>query len=340
MGGSMGRPARFLVMLAAMMLSLLAMAAGAWAATPTLTLESTTQTITAGAQITLTATTDVPGAQLTLSRMRADESAFVALNTGTACAGGTLVWTKTPAANTVYRVEYAGGDVWEPAAAELAIAVKPRLTLTANASVYRDKVVTFRAGVTPAHPGATMELQRRVEGVWTAWQTVTLGDDSTGTYRWKSDKIGTFEFRLHMAADADHAQGFSAKTTVKVRNPNPYRVPASLPRIIVVDKSEYRLYYHEYGRIVKVFPCVLGKPSTPTPLGRFRIYAKDSNTSGPYGPRRMRYMGAYAVHGTNQPSLLTHFPRAYSHGCTRLSNTNVLWLFSKCRVGTPVWNVK
>jgi lipoprotein-anchoring transpeptidase ErfK/SrfK len=108
---------------------------------------------------------------------------------------------------------------------------------------------------------------------------------------------------------------------------------------IVVDKSQYRLYYHEHGHIVRVFDCVLGKPSTPTPAGRFRIYAKDSNVYGAYGARRMRYLGFFAIHGTNEPWLLTRFPRGYSHGCTRLSNTNILWLYARCPVGTQVWNV-
>ena len=122
--------------------------------------------------------------------------------------------------------------------------------------------------------------------------------------------------------------------------PSVVKLAFGLAHIVVVDKSEYRLYYIEYGRIVRVFDCVLGKPSTPTPIGHYRIYAKDGHMYGPYGPRRMRYMGAYAIHGTNEPWLLSHSPRAYSHGCTRLSNTNIVWLFSRLHVGTPVWNVR
>jgi hypothetical protein len=61
--------------------------------------------------------------------------------------------------------------------------------------------------------------------------------------------------------------------------------------------------------------------------------------SGPYGPRRMRYKGLFAIHGTDEPWLLSRFPRNYSHGCTRLSNAHIRWLFAHCPVGTPVWNV-
>ena len=89
----------------------------------------------------------------------------------------------------------------------------------------------------------------------------------------------------------------------------------------------------------RLFKCVLGRPSLPTPRGHFKIYAKDPDMSGPYGPFRMRYLGLYAIHGTNEPWLLDRYPRNYSHGCTRLSNTNITWLYSRVHVGTPVWNV-
>ncbi len=53
----------------------------------------------------------------------------------------------------------------------------------------------------------------------------------------------------------------------------------------------------------------------------------------------MRYLGLYAIHGTNEPWLLKRNPRNYSHGCTRLANADITWLYSRVHVGTPVWNV-
>jgi hypothetical protein len=318
--------------------------AGATASTPlpapTLTLNAEPGELVAGGTATVTARIGVPGASLALSRMRAGEAGFTLLRTLIAGADGAVSWQTQPRLTTAYRVDFAASDVWSAAAAETTITVQPRLTLTATEHVYEGDPVSFRAAVSPAHPGATVELQRLVEGTWTTWQSLTLDAESRAVYRWKSDARGSFAFRLAMPADAEHSAGAGAKQVVKVMHANPYGVPAGLARIIVVDKSEYRLYYIEYGRIVRVFDCVLGKPSTPTPIGHYRIYAKDGHMYGPYGPRRMRYMGAYAIHGTNEPWLLTRWPRAYSHGCTRLSNTNIVWLYSRCRVGTPVWNVR
>ena len=308
--------------------------------TPTLTLDAVPGEVVAGNSATVTARIDVPGASLALSRMRAGENTFTMIRTLVTGADGSVFWRPKLGRTATYRVEYAGNDSWSAAAAETTLSVRPRLTLTATKRVYEGRNVSFSARVAPAHPGATITLQRRVKGVWTAWRTLTLNGASRAAYRWKSDQRGSIAFRLLMPADVQHSEGASARRIVTVKNANPYGVPAGLAHIVVVDKSEYRLYYHEYGRIVRVFDCVLGKPSTPTPVGHYRIYAKDAHMYGPYGPRRMRYMGAYAIHGTNEPWLLSRWPRAYSHGCTRLSNTNIVWLFSRLHVGTPVWNVR
>ena len=85
-------------------------------------------------------------------------------------------------------------------------------------------------------------------------------------------------------------------------------MPTKYPHLILVDLSKYKLYYHEHGVVIRVFDCVLGRPSLPTPKGHYKIYAKDPHMGGPYGPYRMRYLGLYAIHGTNEPWLLEQVP--------------------------------
>ncbi len=306
---------------------------------PLMTLTPSHPVLTAYSPLTLTAAIDVPGATLALSRMVATEDTFVLMRTATVAANGRVSWTLRPKHSTTYRIDFAGDGQWEPASAEVAVSVRPRVRLSAPSAVYEGRRVKFTVRVDPAHPGATVGLQRRVDGVWTDWRTVALDEQSRGVSVWRTAGIKTFAFRAVAAADESHAAGKSAKVTLKVRDPNPYGVPRRPAHFIVVDKSQYKLYYHEHGRIVRIFVCVLGKASTPTPFGRFKIYAKDTDVGGPYGPRRMRYRGLYAIHGTNEPWLLKRFPRSYSHGCTRLSNANIRWLFARCAVGTPVWNV-
>jgi hypothetical protein len=310
----------------------------AHAAAPALTLSCARNAITAGQTTTVTARLGVPGAVLVVSAGTGAPT-YALVRTVVTDAAGEATWEVSPRRTTTYRVEFAGDPAWDAASAEITVSVRPRLTLTATSPVYLGWKVLLAARVVPAHPGATVGLERLVDGAWTPWRTLTLDASSRAAARWLSDVRPSAAFRLVMPADAGHVAGVGFKRSVLVRDPNPYDVPTRWASFIVVDKSCYRLYFHRYGRVVRVFDCVLGKPSTPTPLGRFRIWAKDPSMGGPYGPRRMRYLGNYAIHGTNEPWLLGRFPRAFSHGCTRLSNANILWLFDRCRVGTPVWNV-
>ena len=313
-------------------------------ADPGLTLAATPASVRAGRQVAVVAHIALPGATLQLSRMRAGESFFRPLAELTADARGNASWIAQPARSRTYRVEFTGDADWAPATAEVIVLVRPKigLTLAPDDMVVKGRRVTARVQVTPAHPGGLVNLQvwDRAAQVWTVLRTLTLGLDSRARSSWSTDTVGRLRVRVHMAADVDHEAGNSWARELRVLDPrNPYGVPTKYPHLILVDLSKYKLVYHEHGKIVRVFDCVLGRPSLPTPRGHYRIYAKDAHMSGPYGPHRMRYLGAYAIHGTDEPWLLNRFPRNYSHGCTRLSNAHIRWLFPRCPVGTPVWNV-
>ncbi len=350
-GARLNRTRPAILLAAVLLLTLLTVGAAAGAAaaaeppaapvSPQLTVVAAPDHVLAAGATTVTAHLDVPGATLVLSRWIAGTEGFVPLATVVAGPDGSCSQTFRPSRTSTYRVEFAGDATWAAAAAEVAVTVRPRLRLVASETLaYEGQNLTLEARVRPAHPGAVVVAQRFADGAWTHLRTLTLDDASRAVFRWRADELGKHQFRLVMAADAAHEEGVGEPASITVEKGNRWGAPLGAPRFIVVDKSEYRLYYLEYGRVVRSFVCVLGKPSTPTPLGRFRIYAMDGNMYGPYGPRRMRYLGAYAIHGTNEPWLLTHWPRAYSHGCTRLANANILWLFARCSEGTPVWNVR
>jgi len=112
---------------------------------------------------------------------------------------------------------------------------------------------------------------------------------------------------------------------------------------IVIDKSDYRLYWVKDGVLVKAYPIAVGKAHTPTPVGTWRIDAKyHTDPSGVYGPRKMRMFRqsssgfvftAYNIHGTNQPWVIGTMA---SHGCIRLYNRDILELFPQVPLGTMV----
>jgi lipoprotein-anchoring transpeptidase ErfK/SrfK len=120
-------------------------------------------------------------------------------------------------------------------------------------------------------------------------------------------------------------------------------VPLQYAHYIVIVVHEYKLYYYEHGVLVRSFIVALGRPGYPTPLGYFHIYAKRKPAGGALGACAMYYyhQGAIAIHGTNEPWLLSRpVPRNFSHGCARMHNRDVLWLYARVPVGTKVHNLR
>jgi lipoprotein-anchoring transpeptidase ErfK/SrfK len=308
-------------------------------ATPALSLAAAQATVTAGDAVTLTVRLGVAGAPVQLSRRVASASGFVRVSPLVTDEHGVARYRAHPRAATTYRVEFAGDTQWLPASAEVGVSVRPRITLSVAARVYRGERVGLEVSVRPEHPGATVTLQQRENGAWAEWRSLTLGDASRARTTWRPDQVGTRRLRVVMAADADHVEGVSPARRITTVKPNPYGVPAGAKRIVVVDLSQYMMYFFSYGREVRSFPCVLGRPSLPTPRGHFKIYARGMWPGGPYGARIMSYHPPCAIHGTNEPHLLKRFPRDFSHGCTRLSNADAIWLYDHAPIGTPVWNV-
>ncbi|MDH4140245.1 MAG: cell wall-binding repeat-containing protein [Coriobacteriia bacterium] len=112
---------------------------------------------------------------------------------------------------------------------------------------------------------------------------------------------------------------------------------------IVIDKSDFRLYWVRNDVLVKAYPIAIGRPSMETPVREWKVLAKyHTSPSGVYGPRKMRLFKrsgsgwaftAYNVHGTNQPWVIG---TKASHGCIRLYNKDILDLFPRVPLGTRV----
>lgn len=113
--------------------------------------------------------------------------------------------------------------------------------------------------------------------------------------------------------------------------------PSSKPinPIIVVDIDARRLTVYSEGRPFKSYPVAVGKSSTPTPVGNWKIINKGM-WGGGFGTRWMGLnvpFGKYGIHGTNQPNSIG---TAASHGCVRMLNQHVEELYRWVGYGTPV----
>ena len=126
--------------------------------------------------------------------------------------------------------------------------------------------------------------------------------------------------------------------------------------VIVIHRGSNRLYLYTGVRLTRVFPVATGQAAWPTPLGRFQIVVKQVNPwwypptqdswaagakpvpPGPGNPLGTRWMGLSApgvgIHGTSEPWSIGH---SESHGCIRMQIPSAEWLFTRVRIGTPVF---
>lgn len=115
--------------------------------------------------------------------------------------------------------------------------------------------------------------------------------------------------------------------------------------LIIVDKSSRRVNFYRNCRLVRSMPCAIGKASTQTPSGKYRILEKIQNRpyyknhipgGDPRNPLGKYWLGignGYALHGTNNEGSIGG---AVSHGCMRMYNSDIQWLYSQAKVGTTV----
>jgi len=115
-----------------------------------------------------------------------------------------------------------------------------------------------------------------------------------------------------------------------------YIPPIRGKEAISVDVDRKVLILSDEGGVIKTYPVAVGKPDTPTPLGNWIIVEKEVDPGGPFGVRWMRLSvpwGGYGIHGTDNPSSIG---TAASHGCIRMYNEDVIDLYNRVEIGTPV----
>ena len=114
---------------------------------------------------------------------------------------------------------------------------------------------------------------------------------------------------------------------------------------LVVNRQTLRATLFKKGKKIWSSPVGIGKPSAPTPGGRFWIREKIRNLGGgAYGPWAFGTAaysdlsdwpggGVVGMHGTNEPHLIPGRP---SHGCIRVPNQRVVRLARLLPLGTPL----
>jgi lipoprotein-anchoring transpeptidase ErfK/SrfK len=125
---------------------------------------------------------------------------------------------------------------------------------------------------------------------------------------------------------------------------------------ITVDRAGFKLRYFHNLKLAKTYPIAVGQVGLETPAGLYDIQDKQVNPSwtvpnsawagdlagtvvppGPGDPLKARWMGfsgGAGIHGTDE---LDSLGTAASHGCIRMSIPDVIDLYDRVDVGTPVF---
>jgi lipoprotein-anchoring transpeptidase ErfK/SrfK len=250
-------------------------------------------------------------------KFRADNTALRALYAGRnapPAPDGTL-----PPASATPSVSYKRKPVWRfvrSAAAQVAVAPRDA----------RIKIKTYRITKVKGRKGRALTVAPVVEAIQAA----------------VADPLAAREIKPKLV-----------KVTPRIQTKE---LAKAYPSVITIDQSSFRLRLFKKLKFVKGYGVAVGLPAYPTPNGRFAIQSKQVNPTwtapnspwagemagqqvaggaadNPLKARWMGVSGAVGIHGTGQPWSIGS--RA-SHGCIRMTVPDVIDLFGRVDVGTPV----
>jgi lipoprotein-anchoring transpeptidase ErfK/SrfK len=127
---------------------------------------------------------------------------------------------------------------------------------------------------------------------------------------------------------------------------------------IIVDRHDHVLRFYQHLKLTHSFPIAVGKQGLETPQGLYDVQWKQTNPSwyvpnsawagklagkvippGPDDPIKARWMafnGGAGIHGID-PSEYSSIGHDASHGCVRMRIPDVISLYARTPVGTPVY---
>jgi lipoprotein-anchoring transpeptidase ErfK/SrfK len=133
-------------------------------------------------------------------------------------------------------------------------------------------------------------------------------------------------------------------------------LPHAYPRYIYIDRGGYTLRFYDHLKLVKSYPIAVGQQGLETPAGLYHALDKQVNPSwhvpnsawagslagqvippGPADPLKARWIGIFdgaGIHGTDDIGSLGS---AASHGCVRMSISDVIDLYDRVDIGDPIY---
>jgi lipoprotein-anchoring transpeptidase ErfK/SrfK len=158
------------------------------------------------------------------------------------------------------------------------------------------------------------------------------------------------------------ARGPSRTVVVPVRRVKPAvaisQLAARYPAYIIIDRAAFQLRFYQHLKLADTYEIAVGMEGLETPAGLHRIEWKQVDPPwyvpnkawagklagtvvppGPLDPLKARFMsfeGGAGIHGID-PSEYETIGHNASHGCVRMRIPDVIALYSRTPVGTPVY---
>jgi lipoprotein-anchoring transpeptidase ErfK/SrfK len=136
------------------------------------------------------------------------------------------------------------------------------------------------------------------------------------------------------------------------------QLAARYPAYIVIDRGSFRLRFYDHLKLTRTYEIAVGMEGLETPAGLHKIEWEQVNPPwyvpkkawagalagtvvppGPADPLKARFMsfeGGAGIHGID-PSEYETIGHDASHGCVRMRIPDVIDLYGKSPVGTPVY---
>ncbi|MEA2357636.1 MAG: hypothetical protein QOI62_896 [Solirubrobacteraceae bacterium] len=155
-----------------------------------------------------------------------------------------------------------------------------------------------------------------------------------------------------------HAADIAARTESLAPKVSTAKLAAKYPAYIVIDRKDHVLRFFERLQPARTYPIAVGMQGLETPVGLYDVQWKQTNPSwyvpnsawagklagkvippGPDDPIKARWMafnGGAGIHGID-PSEYGTIGHDASHGCVRMRIPDVISLYARTPVGTPVY---
>jgi lipoprotein-anchoring transpeptidase ErfK/SrfK len=150
----------------------------------------------------------------------------------------------------------------------------------------------------------------------------------------------------------------TATTHPVAPNVSTSQLAAKYPAYIIVDRRDHVLRFYQHLKPTQSYPIAVGMQGLETPSGLYDVQWKETNPSwhvpnsawagslagktippGPDDPIKARWMafnGGAGIHGID-PSEYSSIGHDASHGCVRMRIPDVISLYSRTPVHTPVY---